>query len=312
MKRKLFQILFLMVSNFVFAQNSVYTRFISENKTWLEEYNRFNNDDLSSDGETFRWVAFFKGDTLIDSLMYSKMYKQKYYYEHYPDIDDGSHYWNTTWGEVELYELVREDTTEKKVWVKDQDGQERLVYDFNTSVNDTIEGETGMQFIVDSISEYVLNNAEARKTIYISSINNNIDNGYYIEGIGGENGIFSLSHQTINDGGYSGEILCYLEDSIPQLKTCDLNTLSLTQNINSMDHLTIIPNPFYNQFILSNAPANVIPVLIDITGVKYEIDYKRGRNEVIVDGSKLKPSIYLLVLQNENGNIVFKKRIIKN
>ena len=93
---------------------------------------------------------------------------------------------DTTAGGV-YWAFMREDTISKQVYVYDHwNNEEDLLYDFSLIVGDTLHSQyagQGSILVVDSVSTIMLLNGESRGIWYLNS------GEYYIEGIGGSQGL---------------------------------------------------------------------------------------------------------------------------
>ncbi len=130
---------FFLPFNLLLAQ---YIPMVEEGKFWI--YNVHSNSDFPS-SESGHAITFL-GDTIINSLIYKKVYKLKLKGEHGCAVTempcwDFDYPYQTE--ERKLISLIREDTTEKKVFNLpifngSPASEENLIYDFSLSIGDTI------------------------------------------------------------------------------------------------------------------------------------------------------------------------------
>jgi|BioPla2DNA2_1021312.scaffolds.fasta_scaffold10539_2 hypothetical protein len=150
----------------------------------------------------------FEGDTIIQSTDYKKILSST------DPIDQ-------TW---ETIGFIREDTIQKKVWMRDLENQEGLVYDFDLSPEEeiTLYNPFFREAITYKVSEIdsILIQTEYRKTFVLTT-----DDGWeekWIEGIGSEFGI--VNSNILNIPGGRRELLCFSDHNIqyvnPKFETC--------------------------------------------------------------------------------------------
>lgn len=165
----------------------------------------------------------FEGDTTIQTIDYKKILSS---------TDSINQIWKTIG-------FIREDKVQKKVWLRDLENQEGLVYDFDLSLGEEItlynpffwEENTYQVAKIDSI----LIQSQFRKTITLKI------GGWeekWIEGIGSEFGIINSNILGLA-GGFS-ELLCFSDNEIqyinPKFQTCHKAGFSpaiTNQNINN-------------------------------------------------------------------------------
>ncbi|MFT4757571.1 MAG: hypothetical protein ACI91R_002226, partial [Vicingaceae bacterium] len=122
----------------------------------------------------------------------------------------------------EFFALFRYDSITKKAYsIKSNSLEEKLLYDFDVSVNDTITVfPIGFAYVSDSIRIKVVNidlvqiDGDQRKRIHLSGVDQNTGGGeFWIEGIGSSFGVFNpgLVGVTIFDV-YYPLLLCFEVD----------------------------------------------------------------------------------------------------
>lgn len=166
----------------------------------------------------------FEGDTIIQLADYKK-------------ILSSTDSINQTW---ETIGFIREDTIQKKVWIRDLENQEGLVYDFDLSLEEeiTLYNPFFWEAITYKVSEIdsILIQTKYRKTFVLKT-----DDGWeekWIEGIGSEFGIVNSNIFGLV-GGFR-ELLCFSGNNIqyvnPKFETCHKNGFSpaiTNQNIDT-------------------------------------------------------------------------------
>lgn len=236
-----------------------------------------------------------EGDTIIDSLEYSKLFLtwSATFYQ------DGPCHFQFLSGPVQSNSYlgaVRTDEKQQVLYIPGSDTLSYIIYDFSLSVGDTINWDRPEQdfkayvFDIDSL----LIGSTFRKRINLGVFGNLPDQ--WIEGIGSAFGFFS----TFGDRSWEKvihELMCYRDNHIPQLffhnydcSMCDIVTSLVYQS--SDQRLIIYPNPMENHTLIE-VPEKVIPTQLrvydlsgrlvyfkTITGFEpiklYRKDFKRG------------------------------------
>lgn len=144
----LITLIYILISQFVLskiqAQNDQYVPMVKENATWVY-YDSYDN-------RTLVYGFVIKGDTIVDSNMYKKLYKRIYYDGVKQNPEPG---WYETgpynFQEEKLIGWIREEEESKKVYyfinTNNQEifsfncnaGIETLLYDFDLQVGDILE-----------------------------------------------------------------------------------------------------------------------------------------------------------------------------
>lgn len=185
--KKYFLILFFILSSRISYSQITY-HFPHDSATW-GHFSGFWGNGIY--GYTKKYLA--NGDTLHNNFSYIKIERNDTFVP----------------GGALLYAFLREDST-NKVWVSFRypfcDTTERLLYDFNISIGDSliVYGSTSQVLIVDSITNILLDNGETRKCFHML---NGCGSGYmdgeqliWIEGIGSNGGLFNPYGGCIIDG----------------------------------------------------------------------------------------------------------------
>ncbi len=99
-------------------------------------------------------------------------------------------------GSAVPFGVIREDTVSRKVYFRRAEfdwslGEERLIYDFSLLVGDSIQMDSHIWYVLDSISITTLENSELRRKFYFHPTDAAFSPTFYIEGIGGKNGFSS-------------------------------------------------------------------------------------------------------------------------
>ena len=185
---------------------------------------------------------FSNGDTIINSILYSKFYVN-------PDTLQINY----------LRGFMRQDTLQKKVyWLNVDSTQEHLIYDFSLNVGDTVLVSTGIYSIfgfaaikVIAIDTLFLN-GQNRKRFTLKNVQQQFFNqmDYWIEGIGSSSGIImgSISAVYLNSEFSYPRLMCYNEnDSLIYLNSgfisCYLPPIDNVIEVSETMDISIYPNP---------------------------------------------------------------------
>lgn len=220
---------------FVFsvANAQDYQPLLAENKSWstVDEYFHLAFGDANRSHH-----YYLDGDSLINSNLFFKIYK----------IDD---YYSTD----EMFGFIREDTL-KRVYFRDLQENDGLIYDFAVNINDTIEytymGIHSILAVVKGISEFDGTNPP-RRSIELHEIEG-LTTETWIEGIGSSQGLLESGAEISGIVGGDFELLCYHEnDSViylnPRFSGCSWPSNVGTNQLEGKERRVLIsPNPVVN------------------------------------------------------------------
>jgi hypothetical protein len=262
---------------------------------------------IDADGFCFHnrdFKYFFGGDTIIDTLVYHKLYQSGYYQEAengqpVPGCDGYYVFENIYVGGIR--------NENGKVYF--HDFSEHLIYDFTLEVGDSVNtfiAATGTQVLsIDS----VLIGDDYRKRFNVYNPLGSSD--WIIEGLGHEKGLIEPMFTPLY---FDSDLYCYAENSVPIFpagSTCDLAVKVLE---NSEIDLAIIlsPNPTSKLINISLKAKQEMVItfrIINIAGnliIERPWNIQSGMNETSVDISSMAPGIYFVVVSNGN-NVIHKK-----
>lgn len=176
-------------------------------------------------------VNYFKGDSTIGNKSYLKLH-HGVETQNFPMVLTSNY----------QYYLMREDSG--KVYLKHSNNNEILLFNFNLSVGDSTELQGHWQY-VSYIDSMQFDNGIKRKRI-------NFTNGnYWIEGIGGRNGVYQDNVNEIYADAYS-ELCCIKENGTliyhnPTFQNCFFDYTSVNEiELNSTQNIC------YNNSIIKN------------------------------------------------------------
>jgi hypothetical protein len=161
--------------------SQVYEPLIRENTYWDENHGSSQEICFLSGGDRF----YFEGDTIINSVNYKILKAHPLY-----AINSGAYCppFGIDYNLSSIKAFMREDTSSRQLIFLDVLNYalptELLLFDFSLTVGDTLFS-LGVPYPIDSITTVTLFNGVLRKKWFVQSSNN----AYYIEGIGGSEGI---------------------------------------------------------------------------------------------------------------------------
>lgn len=247
-----------------FAQ---YKPIIEEGKTWVAQYSSWGIDtDINY------WI---QGQTEFDGVMYDNVWAQS----------DG--------GDAYVDAHIREDVDEQRVYVRDFDSQEHLLYDFDVQTGDFVAVWpcTFLEREVLDVQEILLG-GEMHKMILF-------DNEYWVEGVGS---IFTLL--------FPGYIAC-LADFDPLLKCCvsaewvfsnpDFIAQCEALTVDGFEELDfeLFPNPAEHELIISGLTPGLINVQIsDMTGKSVFQTNELSSGGMNLDLRNMASGVYMITISS--------------
>jgi len=255
-----------------------------------------------------------KGDTIINSIDYKKVYYQSY--ERRPS-DEGPETLPLTFKTLRLFGAIRDDIPNKKVYgiqfcdeVQNQTDCpcdiEFLMYDFSMEINDLYIGqcitEGAAYFLQDIQQEFIFGQLRNVQIVQIESPHSKI-----YEGVGGFSGLFNFVNVFIEcfNGPSCLELVHYC---VGTNEECLSGFVTLALEENNLETLfSIYPNPVKNILVIENK------LNINIKSIKlYDLLGKEiiTTNNTSIDTSNLYKGIYILQINTEQGSIT--KKIIKS
>lgn len=161
---------------------SPYTPFPTDSAYWRTDFLGISNA-IGCTGESDDYQYIMKGDTIINSLMYKKIYKsgKRYPATSPPPCMNYLNYYKYYYG------ALRDDVSNRKVYFISNTSEE-LLYDFNLNVNDSLPplpGSAQKYSVIDSIDFITLTDGKLHKRFRITNSGfGNVNDNYIIEGVG--------------------------------------------------------------------------------------------------------------------------------
>ncbi len=249
------------------------------------------------------------GDTLLGLTNYHKLESAgKVSYNFAPNDPQ---FYNA--GYVGAY---RNDTLAKKVFYIPKDSvTEMLLYDFNLAVGDTVRGymeqiakdKFGPTFfaVIDSVDSVLVNGSFRKRWHFHSSV---WLPGSIIEGIGSTYGLLESLIPRFDD---NGQLYCYSQDGISLYGGSCLLVTDIEKKIAVENDVMIYPNPIVNAksiTINTSRNKNIKFEVYSLLGKRCYPNFKKNKNEFIVETSSLPNSTYLFLIKKEE--IVTQKIIV--
>ncbi len=213
---------------------------IGENKQWYERESFITQAPITD-------ILKLEGDTLVDNKLYKKIFRTR---------DTANQVWTLN------SRLIREDST-KKVWLRylvQNEPQELLLYDFDLVVGDSFFINDSFQpckIPVTNVDSILLTNGEMRKRITFSyqRFGGDLDETYWIEGIGSHFGLLRHLGAYCQASDYARSLRCYFEDGerlfgqVPEANCFYLFTN--TEDLEEKIKFSVYPNPVSEQLTLT-------------------------------------------------------------
>jgi hypothetical protein len=300
MKNSVSFIIIVFISLCIYSQD--YERLLDTKKVWSSFYHTFDFGECGNNNSGYRRCDYYYNeetllkDTMIEDQIFMGVYINNVYFGR-----------------------IREDTIERKVYMKHWEQEEILLYDFSLTVGQEINSpdcEYGCTFTVDSIDTVKINNKPRKRIMLYGPAGHKI----WIEGIGSLNGLTN-SLSMLVDAEYN--LLCMkLNDTLeyvdPEYNTCHYDTMICSECLYENN---ITQNFFNNSYIIYPNPAIINSnIIIDIEGLFGEIEIFDLVGELIVrkeiinnskinlSNSKFKTGMYVIKLKiNEN---TYKEKLI--
>ncbi len=232
---------------------------------------------------------FVEGDSTLNDIEYKKYYRCA-------QLD------------TSFYALLREDTLTREIfYVKPDETQEYLLYDFSLEVGDTISVYpiyyyNSFQIEVTGIDSILIGDNYRRKLLIGDT--SSYYSEFWIEGMGSTAGLFQAG-TTGDPFGYFSNLLCYVEgnevmyeynSNIGCFTTCG----TAVENIANKINLSFFPNPAQDHLSFSSDEIIQHIVILDINGQQL---YAKAANQTNgeIEVSHLTEGIYLVLVKTELG-----------
>lgn len=252
------------------------------------------------------------GDTLIDSIHYSKLYKTwsaVYFQTGACEFDYSSGPYL-----MESYEgAVRTDEYQKVYYIFPEEDTSRLIYDFSVNEGDSvkIDGYDAEYYsYILGVDTIFLSNGP-RKRITMQGIYSFHDE--WIEGVGSIYGLLATFMRPWER--YDSELTCYQEygerlyPSVTNCDRCNIVTVDRVDTFNS--NISIYPNPITATSIIewSNMINASKLIFYNLSGRIILLKEATGAESLKISNQELEKGILLMELIDKDQNL-YRKRII--
>ena len=259
-------------------------------------------------------MYFIQDDTLINSVLYKKLYIrgsyniQNIYHKPAGDYPNQDQYFH------KLSTVIRQDG--RKIFMRIGKNQntifsDTLIYDFNLAKGDTLADTKNQSpfFKIITDEDSVLIGSEYRKRFIVKEIvsqEGDFYNHYLIEGIGSNNGFLNGYFDNIFSSYITTSLYCFgiNNQSLYQFNSgyCDFN-VGLKEN-NSNELFSYFPNPFENEVTLLVPDANAVKTIevFDIIGNKIESNFSIKSNEISINMIEIESGIYTIRLISKDSS----------
>ncbi len=281
-------ILLLFLSNLAHCQ---------EYKPLLDTYNQWSVRYCFSGCSTD--IYYTNGDTIVDAMNYKVL--------------DGYHY-------ISRGFLLREDVTEKKVYLKTilpNGTRDYLLYDFSLEVGDSIDIknpaspfiEDAGYYKVDSITLLPLVDSNLYRHFYLSPAASNTiseNDAVWVEGVGS----LSLINAPGGDPNVNsaGRVACMFKDGVSFY--ADLDIIEDCEDIildkplfqPTINNSKIINGLVINEFSVINIEPFITLNVYNLNGQLLQHINLNNQNTVSLNLSGYKPAMYLIVLKSQDAS----------
>lgn len=290
--KRIYLVLFLSFIGMQLSQSQVYHPLVDTGKLWSTYH-----FDLFG-GPPYTDFTKFQGDTTLGLYTYKKVW-----------VDE------TGWGPWSLFGSIREDAMKKVYLVYSYTTIERLLYDFNVTVGDSIYLMDGVHpYVLDSTGTFTLNTGELRKSyMFHSTIPGYPCTETWVEGIG------SLTFGVLHSGfcgmvGDQPNMLCTWENDTLKYHwdypECFIYT-GIDNHSEDEPGISLYPNPASDRITIkvNNIQKELNVTVSSMKGEKLLQQTFMNQAEVQMDLNTLAKGIYLVKIQTRQG-VEIKKLII--
>jgi len=290
-------ILLLFLSNLALCQ---------EYKPLLDTFNQWSVRYCFSGCSTD--IYYTNGDTIVDAMNYKVL--------------DGYHY-------ISRGFLLREDVTEKKVYLKTilpSGIRDYLLYDFSLEVGDSIDIknpaspfiEDAGYYKVDAITLLPLVDSNLYRHFYLSPTTSNTistNDAIWVEGVGS----LSLINAPGGDPDINsaGRVACMFKDGVSFyadldiIEDCEDIILDIPLFQTTINNSKIINALVVNEFSVINIEPFIALAIYNLNGQLLQQINLNNQNTVTLNLSSYKPAMYLIVLKSQDATHQVLKALVQ-
>ena len=270
---------------------------------------------------------YFDGDTTINDTVFKQLKRQRFYRNNQgPGVNEI----NDTLQLPTISSYFFEDVVNQLVFVKmsHQMNKTRLVYNYGLSIGDTLlyefpeipeHNNIPKRLKVIEIEEVPYLGNEVRKKIHFESIDNQFEihsGSYIIESLGGQNGLCSPFKLVENDSYQTVYCVTIGDDSYDFFQTegcSQVPSYVSTSSLMGTEKKVSFNNPVNNNLVITNLPQeDGVVFLFSLNGNKQlsqVYNNRTGTKNIVVD--HLAKGVYVLVIINSFGEVVYRNKILK-
>jgi len=270
-------------------------------------------DNFTGCQEDYYYDYYFDGDTIIDGSLHKKLFRS-------PVLiirqGGGTPCYVWPWATFSGYMgAIRDDSvSNKSFFVFPDQNNDTLLFDYNLAVGDTIKGylSANCTMKINSIDSAFVGTQSRKKWNFTTC---NEDAGYFIQGIGSNNGLIELLN---TQDFYLTHLIC-VKDSNMVLFDTGFNSAIGCQLITAIDESSIVvpmidisPNPFFMQttFKLDQPLKNAVLTVYNTYGQEVkQIDNLTGPS-IFFRQDNLQSGLYFFCILDSRKMIATGKFII--
>ncbi len=272
------------------------TLIVDTSKVWSVVYGEYP----PTDGVRYTTHSFqFKGDSVINDTFYFKILES---------YDSSNYNWTFT------RQFIRQESS--KIFIRDYFGNDRILYDFNLKVGDTITQinmfEQESDWILELIDSIELDNVWYKHYTFGILDCDGCPKDFWVEGIGSLFGVIHPGNLAID---FSTELLCMRkgEDLIyinSEFNSCYI--YAVQTEINQIKEFNIFPNPFisFTRIQLNEInPSDIRAIyLVNAYGKKIK-EINLIKDYIQLERENLPSGLYFIQLIDKNNRIYSEKLI---
>ena len=281
----------------VVHQNSVagYARFLNNSK-WFVVRSTWEGYQTS--------YIYYHGDTLVNGTIYQKLMIR---YLKLPN------HWAYPYAPYEgeyLYNLIREDTETKKIYILSISNKESVLYDFSLNIGDKLPTNTA--FVLSNIDSIDTRSGKHKCFTFSSSDDKLV---YWYEGIGNPAHPFDSSSTLSSSSSYV-QLFCMYQNDSTVYENCRLTDVDCADYVRLQTALPSVKGA--SEMVYPNPTTGKVQIVAGSKPVySVEVSDALGRVVMVVKGSCTAPitefdlsdycgGIYFCTLHTASGSSVFK------
>jgi len=285
-------IIFILIGQQLICQE--YSPFNFAEGIWICNYHLHNEQPIGI--ESLNYQYYTEGDTIINSTEYFKFYRYGFVSWSIPQTDTINDYIGA----------IRNNDAKQVIWVNHGDTVQKIIYDFNLGIGDTIKRGYGNE---DNLIVRTIDSIEfCGKYFKRFNLNDSVMiNQALIESIGFNSGLID---PFFNQHENTSALECYIEVNNANCLHCDL--LLSTHSIVDIDlGVTLVPNPC-TDYIEVISPVELKFIWIfDSNGRILQKFTQINDTRIRFSTKEYTSGVYIMLIENKNNRRISQK-IIRN